>query len=131
MVKRIFQIFVIHLKLFFFFYAPTTPFFLNFWGLLPLGALGNCLTRLREGLALVFKNMCFVIWKHVWKYVWVKKCMKIRVILFKNWKCVFEWVYQTPPKFWSCRAAHQVFFFRIYGKILFKKSNKSIQKQPC
>ena len=19
-------------------------------------------------------------------------------MLFKNWKCVFEWVYQTPPK---------------------------------
>ena len=40
---------------------------------------------------------CFVVWKYVWKYVWMKKCMKIRVMLFKNWKCVFEWVYQTPP----------------------------------
>ena len=25
------------------------------------------------------------VWKHVWKYAWVKKCVKIRVILFKNW----------------------------------------------
>ena len=30
-------------------------------------------------------NMCE--WKHVWKY-----------IVLKNWKCVFKWVYQTPPK---------------------------------
>ena len=29
--------------------------------------------------------------------MWVKRCMKMHVILFKNWKCVFEWVYQTPP----------------------------------
>ena len=31
------------------------------------------------------RNMCE--WKCVWKY-----------IVLKNWKCVFEWVYQTPPK---------------------------------
>ena len=37
------------------------------------------------------------IWKHVWKYMWVKKCVKIHVILFKNWKHVFKWVYQTRP----------------------------------
>ena len=29
--------------------------------------------------------------------MWVKKCVKIRVILFKNWKHVFKWVYQTRP----------------------------------
>ena len=32
------------------------------------------------------KNMYFVVWK--WKYVWVKKCMKIRVILFKTENCL-------------------------------------------
>ena len=33
-----------------------------------------------------------------WKYVWVKKCVKKRVMLFKNWKHVFEFTYQTGPK---------------------------------
>ena len=27
-----------------------------------------------------------------WKYVWVKKCVKIRVMLFKNWKYVFKYM---------------------------------------
>ena len=44
---------------------------------------GECLVR-------ILKNMCFVIWKHVWKYVWVKKYVKIRVMLFKNWKHVYH-----------------------------------------
>ena len=33
LVKRMCWIFLIHLKLFFFFFAPTTPYFLKFWGL--------------------------------------------------------------------------------------------------
>ena len=32
-----------------------------------------------------------------WKYVWVKKCLEIHVILFKNWKYVFKHMYQTDP----------------------------------
>ena len=28
----------------------------------------------------------------------MKKCVKIYVMLFKNWKLLFEMVYQTPPK---------------------------------
>ena len=32
------------------------------------------------------KNMYFVVWK--WKYMWVKKCMKMRVILFKTENCL-------------------------------------------
>ena len=35
------------------------------------------------------------------KYVWVKKCMKIRVMLFKNWKRMFEMVYQIGPIYLS------------------------------
>ena len=31
-VKRMYRIFLIHLKLFFFFFAPTIPSFLKFWG---------------------------------------------------------------------------------------------------
>ena len=37
LVKRMCQIFEMHLKLFFFF-APTTPYFLKFWSPLPLGS---------------------------------------------------------------------------------------------
>ena len=32
------------------------------------------------------------------KYVWVKKYMKICVILFKNWKYIAKMFYQTDPK---------------------------------
>ena len=34
-----------------------------------------------------------------WKYMWVKKCVKIHVMLFKNWKHIFKFMYQTGPKF--------------------------------
>ena len=50
LVKRMCQFFVIHLKLFFF--SPPDPSFLKFWAPFHLGALGNCLTRPREGPAL-------------------------------------------------------------------------------
>ena len=33
------------------------------------------------------------------KYMWVKKCMKMCVILFKMWKCEFELTHQTGPQF--------------------------------
>ena len=31
--------------------------------------------------------------------MWVKKCVKICVMLFKNWKLLFKNMYQTPPRF--------------------------------
>ena len=34
-----------------------------------------------------------------WKYMCVKKCVEMRVMLFKNWKHVFKILYQTAPKF--------------------------------
>ena len=34
----------------------------------------------------------------MWKYVWVKKCVKIHEMLFKNWKWLFENTNQIPPK---------------------------------
>ena len=43
--------------------------------------------------------MCFVVWKHMWKYILVKKYVKIRVMLFKNWKHVFKLAYQMGLKF--------------------------------
>ena len=42
-----------------------------------------------------------VIWKHLWKYMWVKKCIKIRAMLFKNWKLLFENTNQTLITFTS------------------------------
>ena len=38
-----------------------------------------------------------------WKYVWMKKCVKIRVMLFKNWKHTFKHIYQTTPNIWTSR----------------------------
>ena len=34
----------------------------------------------------------------MWKYVWVKKCIEMCEMLFKNWKWLFEITNQTPPK---------------------------------
>ena len=48
--------------------------------------------------------MCFVVWKYVWKYVWVKTC----VILFKNWKHVFELPYQIGPKYFNTHTAEEI-----------------------
>ena len=46
-----------------------------------------------------------------WKYMWVKKCVKIRIILFKHWKLLFKIYYQTAPSF----ILHQLWpaFFQI------------------
>ena len=33
-----------------------------------------------------------------WKYVWVKKYVKICVMLFENWKHVFKIIYRTAPE---------------------------------
>ena len=34
-----------------------------------------------------------------WKYMWVKTYMKIRAMLFNNWKHVFKYIYQTGLEF--------------------------------
>ena len=56
------------------------------------------------------KKLKIVVWKHVWKYVWVKKCVKIRVMLFKNWKLLFENMYQTLPKYWVLKIVFLILF---------------------
>ena len=61
---------------------PPTPSFSSLfktWGLVWYVCLNNSF-------------QCF------WKYMWVKKYVKIRVILFKDWKHVFKLAYQTEPK---------------------------------
>ena len=40
------------------------------------------------------KNCCL---NFFWKYVWVKKCVEIHEMLFKNWKLLFGNTHQTPP----------------------------------
>ena len=50
--------------------------------------------------------MCFVIWKYMCKYVWVKKYVKIYVILFKNWKHVFELQYQTGQGVYKLKCVY-------------------------
>ena len=77
------------------------------------------INKLMGCLVHVFENMYFVIWKYMWKYVWVKKYIEIYVMLFKNWKCVFEWVYQTPPSSQQNRTyddSHHNIFTHFYKK---------------
>ena len=63
--------------------------------------LRACLVNVFKNWKLLFKNMCgnTCEWKSAWKYVWMKKCVKIHIILFKNWKLLFENTNQTPPYF--------------------------------
>ena len=64
LVKRMCRIFLIHLKLFFF-WPLLPPSFLKFWGPIPIGALGNCLIRLRVEPALIekeVKELDFLVW---------------------------------------------------------------------
>ena len=63
----------------------------------------------------------------MWKYVWVKKCIEIREMLFKNWKWLFENTNQTPlcveavfshamwcNFIWTCIQPHRLnFWFKI------------------
>ena len=61
-----------------------------------------------------------------WKYLWVKKCVEIHVMLFKNWKYVFIHMYQTGFKHvgvcvWE-RALWWLWlkgFFFFFGPFLF------------
>ena len=55
--------------------------------------------------------MKIIVWKHLWKYVWVKKCMEIREMLFKNWKLLFENTNQTEKVYAS---AFFYFFYFFY-----------------
>ena len=52
--------------------------------------------------------------------MWVKKCVEIREILFKNWKLLFEYTNQTPPSdliatfqimLWNCKLKTQCSLF--------------------
>ena len=51
-----------------------------------------------------------------WKYVWGKMCVKIRVILLKNWKMLLKMSYQTTPKWERCRVWKWGFWFLSVGK---------------
>ena len=53
---------------------------------------GHLLMKKFRWVWYVYLNNSF---QFFWKYVWVKKCVKIRVILFKNWKYVFKHMYRT------------------------------------
>jgi len=49
----------------------------------------------------------------------VKKCVKISVILFKNWKHVFKFAYQTGPiTLWQWAGAKKGNFGEIDGLVL-------------
>ena len=62
----------------------------------------------------------------MWKYVWIKKCVKIRIILFKNWKLLFENIYQTCIKFkpmWNIFFIILLVFTSQYSRSLGKVCN--------
>ena len=71
---------------------------------LPSPLMCVCVKILIWYMYLKTKNCCL---KTCVKYVWVKKCVDIRVMLFKNWKLLSENMYQTPlyskkNKRWLC-----------------------------
>ena len=72
--------------------------------------------------------------------MWVKKCVEIREMLFKNWKLLFENTHQTPPK---CEDKKDLVFSLVYlvwgvekwkdGKLIYlvEKKNEKIENKVC
>ena len=73
---------------------------------------------------LKIENYCL---KLLWKYVWVKKCIEIREILFKNWKLLFENTYQTHPYIAMVFTVLYVRFLIIGRKLAFIPFTQKIQ----
>ena len=75
------------------------------WGVLNAKSFGRMNSKLlnihlygtRAYLVVCLNNS----FQFFWKYMWVKECVKIRLILFKNWKHVFKMVYQTGLKLFN------------------------------
>ena len=108
----------------------TVSFFKTFFILLLCVCV--CVKILIWYIYLKTENCCL---KTYVKYVWMKKCVDIRVILFKNWKLLFENMYQTPPYIlrktkgeWLCLLF--LFFFIINlsfaGRMEFNKSKDEL-----
>ena len=64
-----------------------------------------------------------------WKFVWVKKCVEIHVILFKNWKHAFKHKYQTGVQrdstAWNELTSKQ----SLVSRIGFKSPNSSTSQR--
>ena len=58
------------------------------------------------------------------QYVWVKKCVEIRVMLFKNWKWLFENTNQTPHNCCCCQYTN-FFFIRLCNLYLLRNTEKN------
>ena len=56
------------------------------------------LTNIKGMFYRVVWELLFGVFYSFLKYVWVKKCMKMCVMLFKMWKLLFELGGQTVPK---------------------------------
>ena len=87
-------------------------FILGYFFLLGMG-LGSCIKWVRAAeffdptrikmeffiLKGLFGNVVLImLFVFFWKYMWVKKYVKICVILFKNWKMLLKITYQTAPQ---------------------------------
>ena len=60
-------------------------------------------------MCLKTENCCLKIFVEI---LWVKKCVKLREILFKNWKWLFENTNQTPPYYLNAElGCQQPFLF--------------------
>ena len=76
------------------------PFFFFFgrgWVMWLFWKSGSWFAKFLDLFDICVWKLKIIIWKYLWKYVWVKKCIKLRKILFKNWKWLFENTNQTLP----------------------------------
>ena len=68
------------------------------------------------------QQLKIVVWKYLWKYVWVKKCIEMREMLFKNWKWLFKITNQTPPKIFKIPLSRVLLFVRLFQTFSFESS---------
>ena len=57
--------------------------------------------------------------------MWVKKCVKIRVMLFKKWNHAFKYIYQTTPKFLKFTSIKKLVdkFEEFFTKLIWRDSD--------
>ena len=85
--------------------------------LLLLYNLGIYYERLGGHLVTLYNIVCIFL-----KYVWVKKCVKMRIILFKNWKHVVKQLYQM--RHWCFKHPRQFSFSNEVSFITLKKEKR-------
>ena len=70
-------------------------------------------------MSIIFKSSLRNVVCNFLKYVWMKKCVKICVMLFKMWTCEFEIDDQTGPKL-ACNWSMYVYLIIYIYIYIFK-----------